>query len=448
MNVKRLNEAVATDTFSCDTAAVGSGAPHMAQFFVGRESLFISIYGMKSGKEFVNTREDEIRKRGAMDKLISGRGSNEISLKVLDVFLRHLCIEDWQSEPYYQQQNFAERHYQLFKDCVTRVMDRSGAPSKCWLLCCQYVAYILNRVSNETLDGKTPYSVLHGNDPDISMIPLYTFYQVVYFKHYGPEHFPSKSPEAAGRFVGFTETVGHALTFKVLRDSTSQIRYRSRLRTALEEEGEENLRAQSNPAPPAKNIECEHGPEGLSTSGREVLPNGNPPPPTDPTSLHDLSDFFEPTDQSPDPDVPPLPLLTTNYERRMKNGELMFTWRPEELIGRTFRLQTSEDPDAASDHSTIIECVDKYYTQGLAHHPELLRFRCKVNDKELDKLISYAQILKNLEPPSNNPDKNFQVDLVVVYAHRGPLQSHDIGYMGSSFQSSFTQELTTASRKP
>ncbi len=63
---------------------------------------------MKSGKEFVNTLKDEIRKRGAMDKLISDRGSNEISLKVLDV-LRHLCIlEDWQSEPNYQQQNFAE----------------------------------------------------------------------------------------------------------------------------------------------------------------------------------------------------------------------------------------------------------------------------------------------------------------------------------------------------
>jgi hypothetical protein len=248
MNVKRRNEAVVTDTFLCDTAAVGSGA-HMTQFFVGRESLFISIYGMKSGKEFVNTLEDEIRKRGAMDKRISDRGSNEISLKVLDV-LRHLCIEDWQSEPYYQQQNFGERLYQLFKDCVNRVMDRSGAPPKCWFLCCQYVAYILNRVSNETLDGKAPYSVLHGNDPDISMIPLYTFYQVVYFKHYGPEHFPSKSPEAAGRFVGFAETMGHALTFKVLRDSTSQILYRSRLRTALEE-GEENLRAQSNPACPS-----------------------------------------------------------------------------------------------------------------------------------------------------------------------------------------------------
>jgi hypothetical protein len=57
LNVKRHNKAVATDTFSCDTAAVGSGA-HMAQFFVGQESFFLSIDGMKSGKEFVNTLED------------------------------------------------------------------------------------------------------------------------------------------------------------------------------------------------------------------------------------------------------------------------------------------------------------------------------------------------------------------------------------------------------
>ncbi len=82
MNVKRRNKAVATDTFSCDTAAVGSGA-HMAQFFVGRESLFISIYGMKSGKEFVvDTRgEDRICKRGAMDKLISVVAPMKLVLK-------------------------------------------------------------------------------------------------------------------------------------------------------------------------------------------------------------------------------------------------------------------------------------------------------------------------------------------------------------------------------
>ena len=43
----------------------------MAQLFVGKESLVSDIYPMRSGKEFVNTLENNIHRHGAMDKLIS-----------------------------------------------------------------------------------------------------------------------------------------------------------------------------------------------------------------------------------------------------------------------------------------------------------------------------------------------------------------------------------------
>ena len=56
---------------------------------------------MKSDKQFVNTLEDNIRQRGAMDKLLSDRAQVEISKKVLDI-LRALYIGDWQSEPHRQ----------------------------------------------------------------------------------------------------------------------------------------------------------------------------------------------------------------------------------------------------------------------------------------------------------------------------------------------------------
>ena len=56
---------------------------------------------MKSDKEFVYTLEDNIRKLGAMDKLLSDRAQLEISNKVLDI-LRNYVIEDWQSEPYHE----------------------------------------------------------------------------------------------------------------------------------------------------------------------------------------------------------------------------------------------------------------------------------------------------------------------------------------------------------
>ena len=70
MNVPRRHKPVATDTIFSDTPAVDS-CVKQAQVFVGRDSLLADVYTMKSGKQFVNTQEDNIRRRGAMDKLLS-----------------------------------------------------------------------------------------------------------------------------------------------------------------------------------------------------------------------------------------------------------------------------------------------------------------------------------------------------------------------------------------
>ena len=80
----------------------------MAQLFVGKESLVSDVYPIKTDQQFVNTLEDNIRCRGAMDKLISDGAKAETSKRAHDI-LRQLCIEDWQSEPGYQHQNNAEQ---------------------------------------------------------------------------------------------------------------------------------------------------------------------------------------------------------------------------------------------------------------------------------------------------------------------------------------------------
>ena len=68
LNIPRRHEAVATDTVFSDTPAVDSGVKQ-AQVFVGRDTLVADAYPMKSGNQFVNALEDNIRRRGAMDKL-------------------------------------------------------------------------------------------------------------------------------------------------------------------------------------------------------------------------------------------------------------------------------------------------------------------------------------------------------------------------------------------
>ena len=115
--------------------------------------------------------------------------------------LRAYHISNWHTEPYHQNQNPAEWQYRTIKSWTNTVMDRSGAPANCWLLCMIYVCYILNHIACGALNGSIPLLVLYGITPDISIMLLYTFYQPVFYATHD-QHFPSESEERAAFWVG------------------------------------------------------------------------------------------------------------------------------------------------------------------------------------------------------------------------------------------------------
>ena len=192
LNIPRRHEAVATDTVFSDTPAVDSGVKQ-AQVFVGRDTLVADACPMKSWKQFVNTLEDNIRRRGATDKLLSDSAKPEISNKVMDILMAY-HISNWHSEPYHQNQSNAEWRYRTIKSWTNTVMNRSGPPTNCRLLCLIYVCYLLNYIACTALDGKIPLLALTGITPDISIILLFTFYQPVFYATYD-QNFPSESEE-------------------------------------------------------------------------------------------------------------------------------------------------------------------------------------------------------------------------------------------------------------
>ena len=212
LHIPRRHEAVATDTVFSDTPAVDSGVKK-AQVFVGRDTLVADAYPMKSRKLFVNALEDNISRWGAMDKLLSDSAKTEISNKAMDI-LKAYHISNSHSEPYHQNQNPAQWRYRTIKSWTNTVMNRSGAPANCWLLCLIYVCYLLNHIACSALDGKIPLLALTGITPDISIILLFTFYQPVFYATYD-QHFPSESEERAGYWVGFGEHCGDAMTHKI-----------------------------------------------------------------------------------------------------------------------------------------------------------------------------------------------------------------------------------------
>jgi len=226
LNVIRQPEPVAGNIVYADVPAVDDGST-AAILFVGCNTSVSNVYGIKSDKQFINTLEDNIRDRGAPSKLISDRAQVKISKAVQDI-LCILFIPAWQSEPHQQQQNPSERRYQYIKTTANRVMDRTGAPEFTWLLCLQYVCFLLNHVWDETLKG-IPITLLTGITTDISVLLRFFFWQKVYFKRVESK-FPSKSTEVVGHIVGISEHVGHTLTWKILTSDTKKVVYRSIVR--------------------------------------------------------------------------------------------------------------------------------------------------------------------------------------------------------------------------
>ena len=151
-----------------------------------------------------------------MDTLISDGGKYEISKRVTDL-LHSLFIQDYQSEPYHQHQNKAENCFGLAKCYTNTVMNTSGCPACCWLLCLQYICVVLNHLASPTLHGICPVLALQGTTPDVSFLLHFSFYEPVYYRIDSSEpdlNFPSSSNEKKGYWVGFADNQGDSVTWR------------------------------------------------------------------------------------------------------------------------------------------------------------------------------------------------------------------------------------------
>jgi hypothetical protein len=73
-----------------------------------------------------------------MDKLISDGARGECRTRIKDV-MRALIRAEWQSEPYQENQHFAENWYATIKTVTNGVLNPSGEPLEYWSLAVLYV---------------------------------------------------------------------------------------------------------------------------------------------------------------------------------------------------------------------------------------------------------------------------------------------------------------------
>ena len=468
-NVWRRNEALATDTMYAEVPAVCTNGQTMCQFYCGRKSLVISVHGMSTEKEFVNTLEDEIRERGAPDMLISDSAQVEQSKRIQDI-LRSLQIKHWKSEPKYQHQNPAERRWKTAKAYTNWYMNWRNVDEEAWLLCLKWVADVMNHMSEKSLGDYPPLQRLLGSTIDISILLCFLFWDIVYVARYKDHQYKGqigskKSSEIRGRFVGFAWDVGHALTFKILTDDTKRIICRSRVRLAVDGENNLKLDAEAGVVPKRIYIKSNHD----SESGDVTLPTidvsedpfvievendkdqgeqrpdateqGEPPDAHSPMSDPLLRDqpVIETVDENDAEDVPPhirpqrQPGEPNPDQKPVVFTETLKTLNPtvkglppDEMVDRTFLMPPQEDGTRV--RAKIIEKI-KEHKAGMQDIPELVKFRCLVND-EYEEVVAYNDIVDYIEQ-DDSWDGTWKFKEIL--AHQGPLDSKDPRRKGSRY---------------
>ena len=476
-NVWRRNEPVASDTIFAAVAAVFCGHT-MAQIYVGCRSLVIDVFGMSTEKQFINTLEDQIRKRGAMDKLITDSAKVEISERVKEV-ARALLINMWQSEAHYQQQNPAERRWKHYKHNIQWFMNWRNVDANAWLLCAEWVADVMNHTSEKSLGWRPPLEVLTGQTIDISILLIFLFWDVVYCTRYDDTQYrgqvgSEKSSEIRGRFVGFSWDVGHALTFKILTDDTKRVIRRSRVRLAKDGENNLKLDTEAGAVPERVYIHSKRGDDehlpviDLTTNPISVEHPGQPHPPskkgeqtnaTVTTEQGERQSTTKPSEQdeeyhSPmdDPPLAEFPIVETldedehaeNDDRPSLPGasdditkKFIHSYKtdnptesaqlpPEELLDRTFLMPPKEDGSRV--RAKIIEKV-RLHKEELAKHPDMVKFKCLVND-DYEEVVAYNDIVDFIEQDQTwDGIWKFRA----ILDHQGPLRSTDSRYKGSRY---------------
>ena len=392
VNVRRRDEPVATGTIQSDVPAIDGGEKH-AQIFVGAQSLVTDAHGVKSPAQFPGVLAGEIINRGAPAKLISDSAKVETSKEVRNV-LRARGISSWQSEPCQQRQNPAERRRQAVKRLCNAILDRTGAPARCWLLCLMHACYVLNNSFSETIKS-TPLRQACGADNDISPALCFSFYEPACYL-VDETTFPSESKELRGRWVGVSENVGHFMTCKILTDDARRIIHRSNIRSASD--------------PHARNLRLDL----LNDEPPEVIRSLRKSSPTsdhgEDFSLHDA----EPTDEN-------------SSECPTSTGDTVIV-DPQELMGRAFLMDTQED--GQKFRARIVECITKHESD-VRRSDDHVQLRISVNEDEYEEIITYNELMDFIQKNAENDEVAWRFRRVV--GHQGPLPRHDKDYKGSKF---------------
>jgi hypothetical protein len=181
-------------------------------------------------------------------------------------------------------------------------------------------------------------------------------------------------------FVGIlSRNVGHAMTYKIPRDKSLTISHQS------------NLCSAANPSDPGPRLDPLAG-ENLPQSSQIVKSAQE-------EDNEDLSD-----DQ-----VKPMICFDT--------GDL--------VVGRIFLME--EDDDGLRSHACVIKVLEDH-KQNVADNPVLKKFKCLVGEDEVEKILSYNEVMQHVEKDDDDGETFWKCKR--ISGHEGPLTKTHSSWKG------------------
>jgi hypothetical protein len=228
---QKINETVCSDTAYMETKGTadgisGHGGAMGFQLFVGHDTKHLAVYMVQTDAMYPQCLAEYIRTHGAPKKMYCDNAKAETSEAAKELY-RNFGVDDGNSEPYYQNQNAAEREIQDLKSEMAQLMNVTNTPYGMWPLCAEFVCLLRNHIARTSLKNRTPIEKRTGQTPDISKFLQYRWWEPVYF-------LDMDGTECLGRWAGVAEHVGDELTYIVISQKTNHAIYRSDIRTATD----------------------------------------------------------------------------------------------------------------------------------------------------------------------------------------------------------------------
>lgn len=213
---RRRNEVVATDTyFPSVTSARGNTC---AQFFVGQKSLKWSTYPLKKESQNFTAFQDICREQGLPDAIRSDRAQSEIGTQWTK-FARQHVIQQQSTVPHSQWMNFAERNIGQLGSMVRICHHEFKIPFKYndWVAkwCCD----VHNVAASRALNWQSPNTIADGYTCDISAFRFHVWEPIWYYDHTTK---PPLSRWKPGRWLGFADNIGDAMSYWILPESANK----------------------------------------------------------------------------------------------------------------------------------------------------------------------------------------------------------------------------------